>query len=962
MFDTKLSIHALMLGGVSALALSVAPASAQTNGNSQNDQGIETVVVTGLISSLQKNLDVKRNADGLVDAISAEDIGKFPDASIADAMQRIPGVTITRGSYVGQMIGNSIPTSTGDATEITVRGFGPTFNETLIDGRQISTATGDRGFDFSGISADFVSQIDVLKSPDASLSAGALGATVDILYPKPFDHPGLRVTGALSTSYSPEDGRPTPNGNFLVSDTFANDTIGILLDAAYTETKTRGNHVNVQGWVGTTTSAYGSLAPGVPADVPSWFPQDYGIYKELSDERRFNGRLVLQWRPASNLTFTLNDDFSNDKLVQDQWGYSVWFNPGSIQNVGILPDGTATNFNQPNTPTDFQGQVNGAVQRNNDFGFNAKWDVTNSFQTEFDADHAESWINPGNELSEIDADVGYGPSTPGGTNGTDVGLAGIAPNALPYPTNIGPNGNAALFIDPNLIGSHVIPITSVRNYDAVNQVKVQGTWSDAHLVAKFGFQYLSDRYNLSQYSDFPNNDWQAYSGYGPASNNTLGEALNPAWFTSSFSTANFIPGFSGSGNLPPRIFEFNPYKVLNYLESLGNPQVTPIPGQNATCCTPPFNGIYQLVNVPGSFQQITETNYSPYLTLTNDMQIAGLPLKMAFGLRYQFTDVRSSGLGQVPASFKVDAADHTAFDITYATAAPTSVSSKNSYQYLLPNFDLALSATDDLQIRFDASRTMTQPPLADLTPVYSITAQRVGTVAAQGGNPNLLPFTSDNVDLSAEWYYQENSYASLDVFSKSVSNFVVSNTSPETFAGVIDPTTGNPVKYNLSSFINGPTANVYGVEAAVQHVFGDLGFGGQINGTIVQTNRPYNPFNVSPTSGFAVAGLADSANVVGFYEKNGLQVRVAWNWRAGYLQQFQQHQDGSAYGAEPTFVDPSTEVDMSASYDITDNINVYFEGLNLNDSEYGTHGRFKEQVLDVVDYGRRFTVGVHFKL
>jgi iron complex outermembrane recepter protein len=199
------------------------------------------------------------------------------------------------------------------------------------------------------------------------------------------------------------------------------------------------------------------------------------------------------------------------------------------------------------------------------------------------------------------------------------------------------------------------------------------------------------------------------------------------------------------------------------------------------------------------------------------------------------------------------------------------------------------------------------------------------------------------------------------LFSKSVSNFVVSVTNPETFAGVVDPTTGKDVQYAFSSFANGPTADVYGFEAALQHVFGDSGFGGQLNGTVVQSNKPYNPLDLS-LSGFAVTGLADSANIVAFYEKNGLQVRVAANWRQGYLQQFGQHQGGSLYGAEPVFVDPSTEVDMSASYDICENVNVYFEGINLNDSEYGTHGRFKEQLLDAVDYGRRFMAGVHFKL
>ena len=170
-----------------------------------DDEATERITVTGLIHSLRTNLDIKRNAPGLVDAIAAEDIGKFPDTDIAAAMQRIPGVTVSRGvSSLG-----GVPTSTGTATQITVRGFGPSFNETLFNSRKVSSGIG-RAFDFSSIGADFVSEIDVLKSPDAALSSGAIGATVDIKFPRPLDHPGQEIVGSVSGTISPEEGNVTP--------------------------------------------------------------------------------------------------------------------------------------------------------------------------------------------------------------------------------------------------------------------------------------------------------------------------------------------------------------------------------------------------------------------------------------------------------------------------------------------------------------------------------------------------------------------------------------------------------------------------------------------------------------------------------------------------------------------------------------------------------------------------------
>ncbi|MEI9995268.1 MAG: TonB-dependent receptor [Rhizomicrobium sp.] len=953
-------LRSALLGGACLAALMSVPAAAQEAA----DGTVETVVVTGLRGSLQHNLDIKRDADGLLDAISAEDLGKFPDSDLAAAMQRIPGVSVSRG--VSSLGSTGAPTSTGAATEITVRGFGPTFNETLYDGRQVSTAIGSRGFDFSAVSADFVSEIDILKSPDSSLSAGAIGATVNIKFPKPFDSPGLKLVGSFSGSYSPESGQPAPSGDVLFSDTFANDTIGVLVDFAYTDNRTRSNHVNIQGWEGSTfaPSQFAGAAPGASTtpSVNGWAIQDYGVYQEHTNEVRENGRLVLQWRPVDALEFTLNDNYSRDNLKQNQYGYSVWFNQGSLQDIVANSDGTLVSFNQPGTPTDFQGQINASVIQNNETGFNAKWTVNDKLSATFDADFAESWLNPGGQLTYIDADVGYGPSGAGGLFGTDVGIAGVGINKLPYPTSIGPNGNTADFLGAGIIGSHVLPIGSTRNYDQVGQARLEGAWTEQHLQLRFGVSYVSDRESLSEYDDFANNDWQAYSGYGPASGNIgpgRGVTLPQGLFTQSFSTSGFINGFGNNGNLPAQILQFNPLAVQSYLQSLGNPQTTVIPGANTTCCSPPFDGVYRIVLSPGSYRKIYEETLAAYVTLAMQTSLGGMPLKINLGAREETTSVNSSGLGQLPQTFTVQSGDHTAFNINYFPA--TLQTGTNRYTHLLPNLDLALQVTDDLQLRLDASRTLTKPPLADLTPVPSVTASRVGDVAATSGNPDLMPYTSDNIDISAEYYYAPNSYVAIDGFTKYVDNFIVNGSTQETFAGVTDPTTGADVSYTLTAPVNGPSAKVYGLELALQHVFDDSGWGFQANATLVGTNKPYNPNDLS-VSGFAVTGLANSANLVGFYDKDGFQARVAANWRASYLDHFGQLQNGSKFGIEPTFVNSTIQVDFSTSYDITENVNVFFEALNLNDATYSTHGRFKEQLLDAVDYGRSFRLGVHWKL
>jgi iron complex outermembrane recepter protein len=261
----------------------------------------------------------------------------------------------------------------------------------------------------------------------------------------------------------------------------------------------------------------------------------------------------------------------------------------------------------------------------------------------------------------------------------------------------------------------------------------------------------------------------------------------------------------------------------------------------------------------------------------------------------------------------------------------------------------------------DVSRTLTRAPLSDLTPDLNIPAgQRVGALNGTGGNPTLLPYLSDNLDFGAEWYYAQNSYVSVDAFVKEVSNFVVGGTVTQKINGTTLPD-GSPAIFSITSQINGPSAEVRGIELAWQYTIGDTGFGFSSNATFVSTNKPYDPSNLT-VSNFAVPGLANSYNFIPFYDKYGFQVRVAINHQNAYLQNYGQTQNNSQDGTEPTFVNAGTYVDFSASYDINKHLSVYVEGLNLTDQAYSTHGRFSEQVLDVVDTGRMFTLGVRGKL
>lgn len=943
------------------------------------DSDLQEVVVTGIRASLQKSLDVKRDEVGIVDAISAEDIGKFPDSNLATAMERVPGVTVTRAAsqFVnGGMAG--VSGSTGEATGVTVRGFGPQFNETLYDGRQVPTSTGNRGFDFGAVGSDFVGQVDVLKTPDSTLSSGAIGATINIKYPKPFDRPGLQLAGSVSGSKS-DAASTTPNGTILFSDTFADNTFGFLAAAAYSEDKSRGNHVDIQGWEGAPGNGIAGVSAGSglspcqlagstcsaanppntvnnPSTIKDWFIQDYGVYQEHNDDKRVGGRLVFQARPADGLEFTIDDNYSKETLTQIQQGFSVWFNNNGLTNVTQAPDGTVTSFVQPGSPTDFQAAINGQVVIDNTVGLNVKWDATEHTSYLLDAYTATSKLNPGGQLSQLDADIGYGNNP---TNNSTFGVVVNGSNNLPYPIGYGPSSNASQFLNQNIIGSHVLVESSFQNKDTLDQFKLQGQWADEDTKVKYGVQFTHDDLQLSNYTDLPYT-WQMYAGYGPAPEGTGGVFPIPSNLTSgSYGTgSNFIHGWGNGANLPPAILAANGYAILNYLQGLNGA------GMNVNACSNltvsvPCTGKYIMYANPGNTQGITENTFAPYLSLQEKAKVAEMPLTIVIGVRYEVTHVTSTGYQQLPTGqLTIVPTDHTAYNFNQTPSQFVSVT--NEYRYLLPNIDLNLGVTDTVKARFDASRTLTRPQLNQLTPDVIVPAgQRVGGLNATSGNPNLLPYLSDNLDLGVEWYYAPNSYVSADAFVKEVTNFIVNGTSTAPINAVTLPD-NSVAQFAITAPVNGPSAEVRGIELGLQHMFWDTGFGFQANATFVGTNKPYDPNNLS-SSGFAVTGLANSYNFVPFFEKYGFMIRLAVNHQNQFLNNFGQHQPNSLFGSEPVFVNAATRVDLTTSYDITRNFNVYFEALNLTDDVFSTHGRFSEQILDVVDTGRTYTAGVHFK-
>jgi len=968
-------VQSTLASASSLLALSIAlPASAQAQAaDAGNPENLEEIVVTGLIGSLQRNLDMKREASGVVDVITAEDIGKFPDSNVAASLQRVPGVSIQRSG------------TRGEPTGITVRGFGGDFNETLYDGRRISTATGNRSVDFSTVGADFVGALTVMKTPDVTLSSSSIGATVNVAYPKPLDRPGMHFSASAAGSEQEEAGSIQPSAGLLFSDTFAGDTMGILVDAIYSKHETDANRVFVSGWEGgkfAPCQLTPACGPGELVDanktIVGWWQQQFGAEQSQVTDERVDGRIAFQWRPSDSTLLTIDDNFSRQKIETNTFGFGLWFGLNDLRSVALDSNGTVTDYLQAGTPMDLNGGTENRELRTNQAGINLQHSVSESLGFDLDVSYAKSELNPSGGGFD-GADIGYG-----GTLGFNMGVRvlGDSSDHLPEMTTYGPGGDTSRYLDPSVIGSHVLVRTFQENTDTIKQARFTTTWKGSdNLKLKAGLSWMDDNFTLAGANTFANNFWQTYSGYGAPSGRTSGVLVPSAIYQGTIKTSGFIPGFAGAGSLPPELLVYSPYDLYGFLQGLGDPWAQQINGFNypgdgvgtptlanslANCASAnpaplcAYHGSLDNQLDAGGVQDITEKTWALFVSAQFDTEIADKAFHMTAGIRREHTDVSSSGFGQLPTLLTVSAADPTLLTTTFSEAQP--ITTESDYSFLLPSIDMKLEITDEWHLRFDASRTLTRPAINFLTPVLNVGAlPRVGALTATGGNPALKPYLSDNLDLAVEWYYGQNAYLSVDAFLKDVTNFIVQGTQRQTINDVIDPTTGLPAIYTVSQRVNGPDATVNGWEIAWQHVFGDSGFGFNANATFVNTDKPYDRTDLTQ-SGFAVTGLADSANLVAFYDKHGFEVRVAGNWRDEYLLQFGQNQNNSAFGAEPTFVNSSLQIDVSASYQFTDNFNMYVEALNVTDDTLSTHGRFDNQMLDAFASGRRYAIGARIRM
>ncbi|MET0374287.1 MAG: TonB-dependent receptor [Rhizorhabdus sp.] len=882
------------------------------------------IVVTGIRRSIESSAAQKRDAAGILDAISSEDLGKFPDANVAESLQRIPGVAIDR--------------SNGEGQSVTVRGLGPNFNTVLFNGRSFASDNYNRSFSFDLLPAELISGAQVYKSSQAPLQSGGIGATINLQTPKPLALKGFKGVFTGKANYEKNSEKFTPQLFGLLSDTFADGKLGLLGSVSYQRRKAAVTSITTDGYIPNTT--VGPTAKPLFTNV--YAPRNQNVGTTTDDRTRLGATLVAQYAPTDELTFTVDGLFNRFKSDSQTHALGSWFEPSSYTAATIDGNRSITALTT-NGNADFISS--GAIRETKTYegGFNAEWRPNDQVHMVFDATWSRA-KNAGGGKSYF-AVIG----SPTSYSFTAAGDDDI-PSTFGY--------DAGSLTDPSRGKTHIAGINGNDVTEKVTEYRWNTDWKPGWGIIdtiRFGLNRTSrDKSNVPITSD-PNIGC-VYCGYATSADPSLLSAYSPNSLGAS------------SGSVPMQFLQFDANKYFAFLTSASAAAALDRARNQAVGTTAALyaasNG-YAVSRQPSN--RVKEIVYASYADMDLDGDVAGLPWFINVGARYEYTELVSSGQQLLLTDLLPVPGDPTIYNGVYANnRVGVSVNKRSTYNNFLPNLNAKLSFTPKLQLRLAAYKTLTRPAIGDLAPSLSYDTLRPATLTASGGNPDLKPYRATNYDASLEWYPTSTTTLSAAVFHKTIDDFIVQSFGEELFpianAGNI-PVGGlivgtNTAKFSVRRPRNAQSLKVKGLELNLVHTFDWLpgilsGFGVQANATFVKTNREFDITQVGTS--FAAEGIGNSQNATVFYEKYGISARIAYNRRERFLQTL-----AGGPGNEPVFVRDYGQFDGSVAVNVTPFAQVFLEGTNLFNAKYITTGRFDNQILTYQNFGPRYDAGVRF--
>jgi len=770
------------------------PAAAQTTGPKAPDE-VEEIVVTGFRASLEQALDIKRSNSGVVDAIVAEDIGKFPDTNLAESLQRIPGVAIDR--------------TNGEGAEVTVRGFGGGFNLVTLNGRNMPTANvqtvgGDqdaenidatsRSFDFSNLASEGVNILEVYKTGRAGIPSGGIGATINVRTRRPFDAAeglsgsvgvkGLYDTG-VEESLKDAD-KITPEASGLVNWNDPGGMFGVTLFGSYqkrnfTSRSATSNEWNIRtfgdflnpanGFVRNNNATQITGAPSDPSVLVA-IPNDSRYHFAEGQRERLNGQASVQFRPVENVVLTAEAFYARNKAKEHRSDQTNWFNrPFDRVTFDDNPVVATAIFLQETLSgtkdVGFEQQFRANTDTVQSYALNGAWQVNDRFAVTVDGHFSKANSKPGGSNGTSSTLVAIGAPI---ISAHSVDYSGSVPIQSPTINDAAPRGNGNGRLDAGDLGSQVGRTFSQRQSQEIKEIRADAVWEidDAGSRFDFGGDYRTSKMRQSE-----TNTQQDLGSWGISNPGDVSRVAGN--LVSEFCLACAFDDFDLKQTGPGLVaFRANPIELLNALSAAypGNP-----------------------VNITGQTDnKVKEEIFAVYGQVTWKGQLGDWPASMVAGLRYERTEVDATSLIRTPRAI-VWTADNDFFVSTSNTDEP--VDGKGSYNNLLPALDFQLQLRENVIARASFSRTIARPDYGNL--FAAVTAQQPNRPSANGGiplgtsgNPDLQPLISDNFDVALEWYFKPGSFVSAGFFEKRVDNFVGTGTVNRPLFDLRDPASGAP--------------------------------------------------------------------------------------------------------------------------------------------------------------------------
>jgi TonB-dependent receptor len=1015
--------HSASAVAFAAFFVSATSASAQETPD-DGDSGPE-IVVTGVRASLDRSIDLKRESSGVVDGISAEDIGKFPDTNLAESLQRITGVSIDRVN--------------GEGSRVTVRGFGPGYNLVTLNGRALPTASiasigqdqnGDfvsgttRSFDFANIASEGVSMLEVYKTSRASVTSGGIGATINIVTRRPLDsEPGLTGSIGAKAVYDQSDtvyDRVTPEVSGLLNWASEDGTFGIGLFGSWQRRNNSAPSASVNDWNVEPFSSFSDTSQGrvngstVFVNAPSGdtlvaFPNDFRLHYSEFRRERINGQLTAQFAPSDNLKITVDATYYQNQAEEQRTDQATWLNrPFSrVEFDGNDQVATAisiTDIISGAKDGGFEQQYRAIEDKLLSIGGNIEFAATDNLTFTLDGHHSKAKSLPNNPLGHSSTLVAIAQK---GVAGQTLSVVdGFLVQNITFDDD--PNGNGNGVLDLPDLGSQVARSTTSRQIQTTDEIRLDSVWDlgdDDRVV--FGGSYRDNDMHQTRIDTYqPLGDW------GVAN---IGD----------------VEQFAGGAVFPFCLAcEFDHYDPM-----ASGALLTAFRGDATQLYTLLGNEYPGFGSVNGDQNNaVREKLWAAYAEVDLNTELMGRPVNIVAGVRYEHTDTTSTSLVVPPSELRWDADN----DFTKILAGSSvAVVESNSYDHILPALDFSVDITDELKGRVSYGRTIARPDFGSLFSAVDIGSNNPnrptvlgGVPSARSGNPSLVPLVSDNLDVSLEWYFARSSYVSAGFFDKRVKNFVGTGQENETLFELRDPSSGaagtrsgaaRTALIGLGADIS--DVNLFTMTALIDQTGSVAAATAQFNanysnGNLTQAfiDQVLAAYNVSPDAndpfyvfqvqkpinneeghiygfeiagqyflgdtGFGIAGAytmvegdigyditaptsADQFALLGLSDTANATLifeKFGFSARLAWNWRGTFLSNNSRGGSRnPVFVKSYDQLDLNLSYDINEHIALSFEAINLTKSNVKTFARTENEPWFIVEGDRRFYLGARFR-